>query len=51
LRAATSLARLWRDGRCAAEAGQLLRPVYHRFTEGFATTDLREAKTLLEQLA
>jgi predicted ATPase len=51
LRAATSLARLWRDGRCAAEASELLRPVYHRFTEGFATADLREAKTLLEQLA
>jgi len=51
LRAATSLARLWRDRHCTAEAGELLRPVYHRFTEGFATVDLRQAKTLLEQLA
>jgi predicted ATPase len=51
LRAATSLARLWRDqGRCA-EARDLLVPVYNWFTEGFATPDLKEAKALLDELA
>ena len=32
-------------------AKTLLQPVYDRFTEGFATADLRQAKTLLNQLA
>jgi predicted ATPase len=51
LRAATSLARLWRDqGRCA-EARDLLAPVYRWFTEGFDTADLKDAKELLEELA
>jgi predicted ATPase len=50
LRAATSLARLWRDRHRGAEAHKLLGPVYGRFTEGFATADLRQAKFLLEQL-
>src|SRR5271166_692101 len=51
LRAATSLARLWRDsGRCA-EAHGLLAPVYGWFTEGFDTPDLKEAKALLDELA
>ena len=51
LRAATSLARLLR-GRCGSiEARELLGPVYGRFTEGFATADLQQAKNLLEQLA
>ena len=50
LRAAISLARLWRHRR-AHEARELLEPAYGRFTEGFATTDLREAKRLLEELA
>src|ERR1700720_3653499 len=50
LRAARDLARLWRDqGRCA-EARDLLSPVYGWFTEGFDTTDLKEAKTLMEAL-
>src|SRR5271165_2457816 len=50
LRAAASLARLWRDqGRCAA-ARDLLAPVYGWFTEGFATPDLNAAKTLLDEL-
>jgi predicted ATPase len=51
LRAATSLARLWRDQGKAQQARELLAPVYGWFTEGFDTRDLKEAKTLLEQLA
>jgi predicted ATPase len=51
LRAATSLARLWRDRHRVAEARELLRSVYGRFTEGFATADLQHAKRLLDQLA
>jgi hypothetical protein len=35
LRAATSLARLWRDHDRIEEAYQLLAPIYDRFTEGF----------------
>jgi predicted ATPase/DNA-binding winged helix-turn-helix (wHTH) protein len=50
LRAATSLARLWRDRGRSKEARELLAPVYNRFTEGFATADLKEAKGLLEEL-
>ena len=34
-----------------AKAHHLLAPVHCRFTEGFSTADLREAKTLLEELA
>jgi predicted ATPase len=49
LRAAASLARLWRDqGRRIAR--DLLAPVYGWFTEGFATPDLKEAKALLDEL-
>jgi predicted ATPase len=48
LRAATSLARLWRDRGRHAEEIALLQPVYDRFTEGFDTTDLKAAKTLLD---
>jgi predicted ATPase len=51
LRTASSLARLWRDQHRDGEARELLGSVYGRFTEGFATTDLREARSLLEQLA
>ena len=51
LRAAMSLARLWRDQGKGREARELLAPVYGWFTEGFETHDLKEAKTLLEQLA
>ena len=45
LRAATSLARLWRDQGRRAEAHDLLAPVYDWFTEGFDTTDLKDAKS------
>jgi predicted ATPase/class 3 adenylate cyclase/DNA-binding winged helix-turn-helix (wHTH) protein len=51
LRTATSLARLMSDQHRVAEAGDLLRTVYGRFTEGFATADLQAAKSLLEQLS
>ena len=50
LRAAIGLARLWRDQDRAAEAREILRSVYGRFTEGFDTADLRAAKSLLEEL-
>ena len=51
LRAAMSLARLWRDQSKVQQARELLAPVYGWFTEGFDTRDLKEAKALLEQLA
>jgi predicted ATPase len=51
LRAATSLARLWREHGRRAEARDLLAPVYGSFTEGFDTPDLKEAKALLQILS
>ena len=51
LRAATSLARLWREQGRRAEGHDLLAPVYGWFTEGFETADLKEAQALLDQLA
>jgi hypothetical protein len=51
LRAAMSLARLWRDQGKPQQAVELLTPVYGWFTEGFDTRDLKEAKALLEELA
>ena len=51
LRAAMSLARLRRDQGRLGEARDFLAPVYGWFTEGFATPDLKEAKTLLDELA
>jgi class 3 adenylate cyclase/predicted ATPase len=50
LRAAVSLARLWSERRRRTEARDLLEPVYGWFTEGFNTTDLKEAKALLDEL-
>jgi predicted ATPase len=50
LRASMSMARLWRDQGKRKEARDLLAPVYGWFTEGFDTLDLKEAKTLLEEL-
>ena len=50
LRAATSLARLWRGQGRRTEALDLLASVYYWFTEGFGTLDLKEAKALLEEL-
>jgi predicted ATPase len=50
LRAAMSMARLWRDQGKRNEARELLAPVYGWFTEGFETLDLKEAKALLDEL-
>lgn len=49
LRAATSLARLRRDQNRSKEARALSAEVYERFTEGFATADLRAARLLLDE--
>jgi predicted ATPase len=51
LRAAMSMARLWRDQGKRDEARELLAPVYGWFIEGFDTRDLKEAKELLDELA
>ena len=48
LRAAMSLARLWREQGKRAEAHELLAPIYGWFTEGFDTADLQEAKALFQ---
>ena len=50
LRAAVSLARLWGEQGRRVEAHDLLAPVYGWFAEGFDTADLKEAKTLLDEL-
>jgi predicted ATPase len=50
LRAAASLARMWRGQGRGKEAYALLAPVYNRFTEGFETADLKAAKALLGDL-
>ena len=51
LRAACDLARLWADRGERRNAHDLLAPVYGWFTEGFNTTDLKDAKRLLGELA
>ncbi|MCA6114389.1 hypothetical protein J6524_05560 [Bradyrhizobium sp. WSM 1738] len=50
LRAATSLARVWRDQGKPQQAHDLLAPAYGWFTEGFDTPDLRETRALLDAL-
>jgi len=50
LRATTSLARLWQRQGKREEARQLLAKIYEWFTEGFDTTDLKNARTLLDEL-
>jgi predicted ATPase len=50
LRAATSMARLWREQGKRQQARDLLVPIYGWFTEGFDTLDLKEAKALLDEL-
>jgi predicted ATPase len=50
LRAAMSMARLWRDQGKVQQARELLAPVYGWFTEGFDTLDLNKAKALLDEL-
>jgi len=51
LRAALSLSRLWQPQGQRQAARELLAPIYGWFTEGFDTTDLREAQVLLAELA
>ena len=51
LRAAMSMARLWRDQGKREEGRDLLAPVYGWFTEGFDARDLKEAKAFLDKLA
>ena len=51
LRAATSMASLWRDQVKRQQAHDLLAPIHGWFTEGFDTLDLKEAKLLLDQLS
>jgi predicted ATPase len=50
LRAAMSMARLWRDQGKRPQARGLLASVYGWFTEGFDTLDLKEARALLDTL-
>jgi DNA-binding winged helix-turn-helix (wHTH) protein/predicted ATPase len=50
LRAAMSMARLWRDRGKRDKARDLLAPIYGWFTEGFDTLDLKQAKELLDEL-
>jgi predicted ATPase len=50
LRAAMSMARLWRDQGKQNKARELLVPVYGWFTEGFDTLDLKQAKALLDEM-
>lgn len=51
LRAATSLSRLWQRQGKRQQAHELLNAIYGWFTEGFDTPDLRDARTLLAELA
>jgi predicted ATPase len=50
LRAAMSMARLWRDQGKRDKASNILAPIYGWFTEGFDTLDLKEAGALLDEL-
>jgi predicted ATPase len=51
LRATTSLARMLRDTARRDEARAMLAEIYNWFTEGFDTSDLKEAKALLDELS
>jgi predicted ATPase len=51
LRATTSLARLWQGQGKIGQAHEMLAGIYDWFTEGFDTADLKEAKSLLKELA
>ena len=48
---ALNLARLWRDRGKVQRARELLAPIYGRFNKGFDTRDLKDARTVLEELA
>ena len=49
MRAATSLAQLWELHGRTREADKLLSSVYGRFNEGFETSDLKTARSLLDR--
>jgi predicted ATPase len=51
LRAAMSMARIWRDQGRRQQARDLLVPVHSSFTEGFDMLDLKQTKALLDELA
>ncbi len=51
LRSATDLAHLYRARGSESQARDLLAAVYDRFSEGFETTDLKNAQALLEELS
>jgi class 3 adenylate cyclase/predicted ATPase len=51
LRAVTSLSRLLQEQGKKEEARQILAGIYGWFTEGFDTSDLRDAKALLDELS
>jgi len=51
LRAASSMARLWRNQGRRSQARDLLASVYGWFTESFNTVDLKQARALLDELA
>jgi predicted ATPase len=48
LRATVRFSRLLRDRGRGDEARAMLAEIYDRFTKGFDTTDLKDAKALLE---
>jgi class 3 adenylate cyclase/predicted ATPase len=50
LKAAMSMAKLWRDQGKRKEAHEVLAPVYNWFTDGFDTLDLKSARALLDGL-
>ena len=50
MRATMNLARLLRDTGRRDEARAMLAEIYGRFTEGFDTADLKDAKALLDEL-
>jgi hypothetical protein len=51
LRTAISLVRLWSRTKRGAKGRNLLRATYDKFTEGFATSDLKQARDLLEAMS
>jgi predicted ATPase len=51
LRAAASLARLYRDRVASRKVATCPAPIYGSFTEGHDTQDVKEAKALIEALA
>jgi len=51
LRAVTTLGRLLQKQGKKGEAVQMLGEIYNWFREGFDTSDLKDAKVLLEELS